>query len=270
MDSSDPSGSASAVSLLEDIVFQKRREAIELAELPAPTTFPEPRAVNLRDPRALTLITEIKRKSPSAGVLSTTLTVEERALAYAQNGASMISVLCDSTWFDGSWDHVKRTRHALDDARLAVPILAKEFVVDPVQVRWAAASGASAVLVIVRIVDDASLHALMVAARAHELKALVEVTNEDELARALTVGATIIGVNARDLDTLAMDRARAERVLARIPSAVTALHLSGIKIPADVDALKQTRADGALVGETLMREPNPIPALRALRAATTR
>ena len=143
-------------------------------------------------------------------------------------------------------------------------LLAKEFVVDPLQVRAARAFGADAVLLIVRLLDDATLKALMAEVSAQNLTALVEVTTEDELRRSLASGAEVVGVNARDLDTLEMNPARAARVIAAIPRSVAAVHLSGIRTPAEVAALAEGRADAALMGETLMREADPGPMLDAM------
>ena len=139
----------------------------------------------------------------------------------------------------------------------STPILAKEFVIDERQLREARACGADAVLLIARILDRTRLHELLAQTETLGLEALVEVVTEDELAWAVSAGATIIGVNARDLDTLVMDPERAARVLAAIPDACIPLHLSGLKGPEDVRRLAATRAHGALVGETLMREDDP-------------
>jgi indole-3-glycerol phosphate synthase len=212
----------------------------------------------------LRIVTEIKRRSPSAGPLSTALSVGDRAVVYARGGASMISVLCDASFFDGSWDHVEEARRALDSAGLATPILAKEFVLDDRQLEEAAARGADAVLLIARIVDHARLAVLVDRARALGLEPLVEVVSEDELSAALDADAKVIGVNARDLDTLVMDPVRTARVLAAIPDDRIAVHLSGLKGPDDVAAVARTRADGALMGEALMRLDDPAPLLESM------
>jgi indole-3-glycerol phosphate synthase len=259
--------------VLQKILDAKRAEIVELAKTPIRPS-PGTRGAHvvptlLRRPNEpLRLITEIKRRSPSAGALSTALSVEDRAIAYARAGASMISVLCDSGFFDGSWDHVTAARRALDAAGLETPLLAKEFVVDERQVEEAALRGASSVLLIARIVDHAHLGALVARARALGLEPLVEVVTEDELAAALDADAKVIGVNARDLDTLVMDAARAARVLGAIPNDRVALHLSGLKGPEDVAAVARGRADAALMGEALMRLDDPVPLLESMvRAA---
>lgn len=211
----------------------------------------------------LRLITEIKRKSPSAGPLSTTLSVAERARIYASGGAAMISVLADHTFFDGSWDHVAETRREAGD----VLVLAKEFVLDECQISEAAAVGADAILLIVRCLEEARLRVLIEDARAKGLEPLVEIVDENELVLALSSGATVIGVNARDLDTLQMDAARSARVLSRIPESCIRLHLSGVKSAENVAALRASEIDGALIGEALMRQDDPAPLLRAMREA---
>jgi indole-3-glycerol phosphate synthase len=218
---------------------------------------------------ALRLVTEVKLRSPSAGSLSRALTPGARAVAYAREGAAMVSVLCDGPFFDGAWEHLQEARAAIDGAGLAVPLLAKEFVLDRRQIEEARDRGADAVLLIARIVDAAALRALVHAARDEGIEPLVEVVDETELASALDAGARVVGVNARDLDTLAMDAARASRVLASIPGDVVAVHFSGLKSAADVASVARGRADAALVGETLMRRDDPGPLLRELVDAST-
>jgi indole-3-glycerol phosphate synthase len=212
----------------------------------------------------LRLLAEIKFKSPSAGELNQVLRPGVRAVAYARAGANVVSVLCDGPFFGGSFDHVAEARAALDAAGFGVPVLAKEFVLAEVQLDWARAHGADAVLLIARIVDAKSLRALVAGARARGLEPLVEVVDEAELATALEGGATLLGVNARDLDTLAVDAARTARVLAAIPPDCVAIHLSGLRTPADIRLLARSRADGALVGEALMRLADPEPFIREL------
>ena len=158
---------------------------------------------------------------------------------------------------------------ALEGAGLQVPVLAKEFVLDERQIEEAAARGADAVLLIVRIVDREQLTRLVARARAVGLEPLVEVVTEDELSAALDADAKVIGVNARDLDTLVMDPVRAARVLAAIPADRIAVHLSGLKGPDDVAAVARTTADAALMGEALMRQDDPTALLRAMVQAAS-
>jgi len=255
------------MGLLADILASKAREVAALRAVARTPTAREPidapRALR-RDGGPLRLLAEVKLRSPSAGPLSRALTPAARALAYARAGASMVSVLCDAPHFDGSWDHLAAARQALDAAGLQVPLLAKEFVVDARQIAEARDRGADSVLLIARIVDAPTLAVLARAAREEGLEPLVEVASEAELEAAMTAGAHIVGVNARDLDSLAMDAARAARVLDRVPPGVVAVHLSGLRTPADVARIAAGRTDAALVGEALMRQDDPAPLLAAM------
>lgn len=248
--------------LLDRIVASKRAEveAMRGESFPSPSREPLDVVAALRREGEVALIAEVKRKSPSAGALSTVLSPSARAAAYAQAGAAMVSVLCDGPFFDGSYDHVAQAR------AVRVPLLAKEFVIDPVQVAKARSVGADAVLVIVRILPGDALQSIVNACRALGVEAFVEVADEDELARALNIGARVIGVNARDLDTLSMDAERSKRVLDRIPASCVAVHLSGLKTPDDVADIARGRADAALLGEALMREDHPDDLLKRMLA----
>lgn len=248
--------------VLEKILAAKRLdiERLESVSLPTP---PERRPLRLaRQSGPLRLIAEIKRRSPSAGSLSTKLSPAERAARYEQAGASMVSVLCDEHFFDGSLAHLAEVRHAC-----SLPLLCKEFVLHEVQVRAARAYGADAVLLIVRCVAPAELERLIRCAEDNDIVPFVEVSTELEARLALGAGARLIGVNARDLDTLAMDPARAARVLEALPDGVCKVHLSGLATPADVARVAATNVDAALVGETLMRQDDPSELLGRLRAA---
>jgi indole-3-glycerol phosphate synthase len=256
------------VSQLERILASKRVEIAALRRTERGGTRRAPLDVVgalRRGPGDLRLIAEVKLRSPSAGALSRALTPAQRAMTYAEAGAAAVSILCDGPFFDGGWDHLAAARERLDGAGLAVPLLAKEFVLDERQIGEARDRGADAVLLIARIVDGPRLVGLAQAARAEGLEPLVEVTDEREVEAALQAGARLIGVNARDLDTLAMDPARAARVLDAIPSSgVVAVHLSGLRDPAGVARVARSRADAALIGEALMREDDPGPQLRAM------
>jgi indole-3-glycerol phosphate synthase len=242
---------------LARILAAKRAELDELRRAPLPEP-PAARPLGLargaHEP--LRLITEIKRRSPSAGALSTALGVAERAARYAAAGASMLSVLTDREFFDGSFEHLRQVREAT-----ALPILCKDFVIDEVQLDAARAWGADAALLIVRCLEPALVLQLVSAARARGLEPFVEIVTQAEAELALDAGARLIGVNARDLDTLEMDAARAQRVLDALPREVVAVHLSGLRRPEDVAEVAATRADAALVGEALMRLDDPYPLL---------
>jgi indole-3-glycerol phosphate synthase len=179
---------------LARILATKREEVGKLRRSKLPAT-PGPRPFSLeRSSRKLKLIGEIKFRSPSAGPLSTALSVAARAQAYERAGADMISVLCDASFFDGAFSHLAEAR-----AACALPLLCKEFVIDESQLDAAAAYGADAVLIIVRCVTADRLTVLLRETRARGLSAFVEVMTDDEATLALDAGATLVGVNARDL-----------------------------------------------------------------------
>jgi indole-3-glycerol phosphate synthase len=251
------------LGVLAEILAEKAENLAELRGRKLPEA-PVRRAVSLhRGPGdALRLIAEIKFRSPSAGPLSTALSVAERAAAYERAGASMVSVLVDRRFFGGAWEHLAEAR-----AASTLPILCKEFVLDELQLDAARSYGADAVLIIVRCVPQERVRPLVEGARARELEPFVEITNDEEARIALDAGATLVGVNARDLDSLAMDAVRAQKTLAALPDSVTSVHLSGLSGPADVQRVRESRAHAALVGETLMRESDPESLLRSLVAA---
>jgi indole-3-glycerol phosphate synthase len=264
--------------ILDRILASKRDEVRALRARSAAGTHPDAGARPPRDAAsalrrapgaALRVLAEIKHRSPSAGPLSTALSVEARASAYARAGATMISVLCDGPFFGGGFDQLARARAALDAARLPALLLAKEFVVDEVQVVEARRAGADAVLLIARVTSPARLRELAQAARAEGLEPLVEVTLEGELDAALDAGARLVGVNARDLDTLVMDAARAARVLAAVPNGCVPIHLSGLRSAGDIAEVARGPAHAALVGEALMRLDDPAPLLEAMVAAAS-
>jgi indole-3-glycerol phosphate synthase len=245
--------------VLARIIATKQAELAGLRQRklpPAPGTRPFTLA---REHGKIKLICEIKFRSPSAGPLSTALSVTERAQAYERGGAAMISVLCDSQYFAGSFEHLAEARGAC-----GLPLLCKEFIIDEVQLDAAVAYGADAVLVIVRCVTPSRVATLVREARERRLTPFVEVVNEDEAKLALDAGATLIGVNARDLDTLEMDASRAPRMLADLPTGITRVYLSGIATPTDVLRVAESPADAALIGEALMRQDQPEPLLRSL------
>jgi indole-3-glycerol phosphate synthase len=254
------------MSLLDDILRSKRAELPNLRRLPLPPPPPLRPVALARPPgERLRLIAEIKRRSPSAGPLSTRLGVAERAAAYERGGAHMISVLCDAAFFDGAYEHLGLAR-----AATSLPILCKEFVIDESQLDAARSYGADAVLLIARCLEPARLRALCKAARARDLEVLAEVHAPAEVAVVLEAGATLVGVNARNLDTLAMDAEQAQRILAELPASVTKVHLSGLHDEVQVGAVAESRADAALIGEALMRQDDPTDLLVRLAGAAAR
>jgi indole-3-glycerol phosphate synthase len=269
-----PGEPAGRAGVLDAIIRSKRDEVTRLRAGPKPSSTRTPGGgvveALARPPGApLRLLAEVKLRSPSAGELSRALRPADRALAYARAGAVMISVLTDGPFFGGAFDDLAACRDALDEAlgRARPRLLCKEFVLEPVQLDHARAAGADAVLLIARLAPPAELAALAGEARARGLEPLVEVATREQLADALAAGARVVGVNARDLDTLRMDAARAADVLARIGGGAVAVHLSGLAGPDDVARVARGPADAALVGEALMRRDDPTALLAAMVAA---
>lgn len=221
---------------------------------------PRPRGFHaaLESP-GLRVIAECKRRSPSRGVLCAEYDPVRIARQYAEAGAAAISVLTEPTFFDGSLDHLAAVRDAVD-----LPLLRKDFVVDPYQLLEARAAGADAVLLIVAALDDRALRALQEEARALELDALVEVHDEQELDRALAAGATLVGVNNRNLRTLAVDVAASERLAPRLRGDVLGVAESGLRTHEDLVRLRAAGYRAFLVGERFMTTPDPGAALRQL------
>lgn len=251
------------MGVLDRIVASKQAEIAALREIVLPAPGPVvPIDLARRAGQPLRLICEIKLRSPSAGQLSRFLSVSERAAAYERAGATMISVLCDRAFFDGGFEHLREAR-----AGSQLPLLCKDFILDEIQLDAARAFGASAALLIVRCLDDAALPRLVRAAEERGLLPLVEVIDQDEAKRALDAGARAIGVNARDLDTLEIDRGRAERVLRFLPPGITRALFSGLKDEAAIRNAAISGADAALIGEVLMRDDDPEPRLRRFAQA---
>lgn len=209
------------------------------------------------------VIAEIKLRSPSAGQIRARTPGALSALAegYQRGGAAAVSVLCDGPGFGGSPLDLRRIA-----GRVQVPLLFKEFVVHPVQIDAARAVGASYVLLLVRVLSDRELADLIAAVRARGLEPVVEAADEEELERALRTEASIVGINARDLRSFDVDPDRARRLVARIPAERVAVFMSGVRSRADFDRVAETRADAVLIGEGLMREPDPGARLSALLA----
>jgi indole-3-glycerol phosphate synthase len=206
-----------------------------------------------------TVIAEIKRRSPSGGVLRDDLDPVAVANAYEAAGAAAISVLTDGPDFGGSLDDLVAVRAAVE-----VPVLRKDFVVSPVQIAEARVAGADWVLLIAAIFDDRGLEEALDAARRCGAGALVEVHTDSELDRAVAAGASCIGINNRDLVTLATDLRTFSRLRPRVPDGTVTVAESGVRGPSDVRRLIGEGADAVLVGEALMRDPDPAALLGAL------
>ncbi len=207
----------------------------------------------------VSVIAEVKRRSPSKGDLRVDLSPGDLASDYSSGGAACLSVLTDEHFFGGSIDDLQQARCATD-----LPVLRKDFTVDERDVADAAVMGADCVLLIVAALSDSELAQLLALARSLELDALVEVHDEAELTRALAAGADMVGVNQRDLVTFEVDRQRAERLAPLMPASVVRVAESGIGGPADLPRIRDAGYDAVLVGESLVRSPDPAAAVDAL------
>lgn len=219
-------------------------------------------AAALRATDGLGVIAEIKRRSPSRGDLLADLDPAALGAAYEAGGATCLSVLTDREFFGGSPADLRAAR-----AAVGVPVLRKDFTVVAADVCDARLMGADAVLLIAAALDDAELADLHALAGDVGLDALVEVHDEAELDRALAVGATLVGVNQRDLVTFAVDHERAVRVGGALPAGVVRVAESGVRGPADAAALAAAGFDAVLVGESLVTSGDPAAAVAALRGA---
>jgi len=221
-------------------------------------------AAALRTGETPRVIAECKRRSPSRGILRDHYHPAEHAAAYAAAGAAAISVLTEPTFFDGSLAHLQQVR-----AAVTTPLLRKDFLVERYQLLEAVASGADAILLIVGALAPADLAARLREAADLGLAALVEVHDEVELRVAADAGAEIIGVNSRNLRTLAVEPALHEALAARLPKQAIAVAESGLRTAADIDRLTNCGYHAFLVGERLIVEPDPGAALRTLRCGAT-
>ena len=254
------------MGFLSDLVERLRRDLREqpldasrlLARTHAlPPTRPFEAA--LREAPAPALIAEVKRASPSAGEIRADADPRALAQAYEAAGAAAVSVLTEPRHFQGSLADVRSVRSSV-----SLPVLRKDFHVDPVQLIEARAAGADAALLIAAAVSDAELTALLATADDLGLGVLLEAHADEDLERALATDAAVIGVNARDLETLEVDVPAALDRVRRVPQDRVAVLESGIATRADVDAAVAAGASAILVGETLMRAADPARAVRKL------
>ena len=205
------------------------------------------------------VIAECKRRSPSKGVLMPEYDPAAIAAKYERGGAAAISVLTEPTFFDGSLEHLRAVR-----AAVSLPLLRKDFIVDEYQLLEARAAGADAILLIVAALDQAALVRLQARAADMGLAALVEVHDEDELARAIDAGARVVGVNNRNLRTLQVDVDASYRLAARIPRDVVAVSESGLQSRDDLERLSVAGYRAFLIGERFMTDPDPVAAIQVL------
>ncbi|MCM3757855.1 indole-3-glycerol phosphate synthase TrpC [Sporosarcina aquimarina] len=255
------------MTILDDILREKEKEvSLMLAE---PTVRATQASVarpllreSIRKSNQLQVIAEIKRASPSKGMIQETVNPVQQALIYEQAGAACVSVLTDTTFFNGTFEDLKAVAEAI-----RIPVLCKDFIIHPVQIERALAAGASVILLIVAALPDADLKALQVYATALGLEVLVEVHDADELNRALEAGAQLIGVNNRDLRTFQVDLAKTEEVAMVFPfeSGRVLISESGIGGTADAHRVSKVGAGAVLVGETLMRSESPDQTIRSIQ-----
>lgn len=263
-------------NIFSQILIQKRKAIAQIRSDPSSRAFRE-RALEIRknaEPHRLrralesdspqpNIIAEFKRRSPSAGIIRDDLTVSEVVRYYERGGACAISVLTDEEYFGGSIADLCAARSSTN-----LPVLRKDFIIDPIQIFEAAIAGADAVLLIVAAVDDVSLGELRAVAEDElGLDALIEVHTSGELRRALGAGATIIGVNNRDLRTFQVSLSTSEHLIAEAPRDRILISESGLQSADSLLGLNRLGFRGFLVGETLIRAPNPETALRDLIAA---
>jgi indole-3-glycerol phosphate synthase len=252
---------------LEEILQVKRDEVKRLKPRAAELDRQVQTRTDFRDFRValqpgdgkLAVIAEIKKASPSAGVIAESFEPVEIATNYKRAGANAISVLTDEKFFQGSLEHLGNVRSAVP-----LPLLRKDFILDEIQIVESVANGADAILLIVTALEQAQLVDLLRSAKEHLLSALVEVHKLDELHRALEAGAEIIGINNRDLATFDVDLAVTEELCREVPDEVILVSESGIKTPRDVARVKACGADAVLIGETLMRGEISLEQIRAV------
>lgn len=262
---------STAPDLLEAIVAATRarvdaameREPRAAMERRALARTPNAAAFNERLSRSgsINVIAECKRRSPSRGVLRAAYEPVAIAAGYERAGAAAISVLTEPGFFDGALAHLEAVR-----AAVTIPLLRKDFIIDEYQLLEARAAGADAILLIVAALDDEQLSRLATAAADVGLAALVEVHDTRECERALAIGATIIGVNNRNLRTLTVDLDASRAVAAMLPPQTIGISESGLKTSADLQAMKALGYQAFLMGERFMIEPDPGAALESLLA----
>jgi indole-3-glycerol phosphate synthase len=241
------------------------RAVIDLAESARSASRadpPRPFEKALRPSAGVAVVAEFKRRSPSAGPISEGSDPSSVAVEYERGGAACVSVLTDAPHFGGSAEDLQAARHAT-----SIPVLRKDFTVCLADVYDSRIMGADAILLIASVLTDDELRAFLEESQALAMAAIVEVHDEAELERALACGATIVGVNQRDLRTFEVDSERAERLAALIPGDIVRIAESGIATARDVSRLVAAGYDAVLVGESLMRHTDRASAVEELRSA---
>jgi indole-3-glycerol phosphate synthase len=248
------------MSILDDIIAHKRREiAAAKAVRPesevraAAEAAPPPRKFfdSLAAPGRIKLIAEVKKASPSAGVIRADFEPVQIAQVYQQHGATCLSVLTDEKFFQGSLEYLRHIR-----AAVSLPLLRKDFILDKYQLYEARAAGADAVLLIAECLDDCHLRALHNEAVQLGMAPLLELYEPENLPRVLEAGATLVGINNRNLHTFKTDLDHTLRLREKVPDTFVLVSESGIRTHADVERLEAAGVDAILVGETLMASPD--------------
>lgn len=208
----------------------------------------------------ISIIAEVKKASPSKGVISHDFDPVAIASNYEKQGAQAISVLTDVDFFQGSLKYLMQVR-----ATVTLPVLRKDFIIDPLQIDEAALCGADAILLIAAILDTSQIRDFKTYAQEKGIDSLVEVHNEAELDKALEAEADLIGINNRNLNDFSVDINTTFRLNKKIPKSIPVISESGLSTPADIELLRENRICGALIGESLMRAGSDSPMLAALR-----
>jgi len=258
------------VNILEQILRDKRSEidlmrgrvSIEVLKERAATLPPAPHFAQALRSVPMGLIAEVKHRSPSAGVIRDPFVPAEIARSYQAGGAQAVSCLMDGKYFGGGEDHFREVRDAVE-----LPMLYKEFVINPWQIWHARTLGASAVLLIAAALDDDTWTDLAREATAAGLEVLLEVHDGKELERALKKGSPLIGINNRNLKTFETRLEHTLDLIPRVPEEVTLISESGIRTHADVERLRDAGCAGVLVGEHLLRKPDLVSAVKELMSA---
>jgi len=255
------------LSVLERIVddtreeVDRRRQSVPLSQLEAAIAERaegRPFTEALGRP-GVSLIAEHKRRSPSAGEIRAGASVGDIVCAYERGGATALSILTEPCHFGGGLDDLREAR-----AATSLPVLRKDFIVDPYQLYEASAAGADAILLIVAALELPDLASLLGEARALDLDALVEVHDERELEQALEVDADVLGINNRDLSDFSVDIERTYELLSDVPAGKTVVSESGFSTREQLDELERVGIDAVLIGETLMRAEDVEAAVRSL------
>jgi len=257
------------MNFLEKIISAKREEVrekksilpeSELSRSIQKTTPPLSLRNAIQNARGTAIIAEMKRASPSEGIIREHYNPVQIALSYAQNGAAAMSVLTDENHFQGSLAHIAQIRAEID-----IPILRKDFIIDSYQISEARVHGADAILLIAAALHPIHLKDLLSAAHALNIDVLIEVHNQHELETALETGGTLIGINNRDLESFKVDLATTEHLAPRLPDGVSVVAESGIHTIDDACRMHKAGADALLIGTQFMRQPSPGKALARFR-----